>query len=117
MGSQTVLERELFLAYSTHVPLHSSVRGDVIAIVRTVCVSLPAQLARVSTQLLVYVADVRVEPALRNERALAPRGHVAPAKVTRVDVVQQFSLRREFSLTVRAHEQHVAHWPMAVLYW
>ena len=73
-----------------------------IAIVRAVRVSLAAQLAFISTQLLVNVADVRVEPALRNESALALRAHVALAKVTRVDVVQQFSLRREVSRTVRA---------------
>ena len=63
------------------------------------------------------VPDVRVEPALRYERALALSAHEAPAHVQGVDVVQQFSLRRELSLTVRAHEQNVAHWPMAVLYW
>ena len=102
MGLQTVLKRELFLAYRAHVPLDPSMRGDMITIVRAVRVSLAAQFALVSTQLLVNVTDVRVEPALRNESALALGTHVALAKVTRVDMVQQFSLRHEVSRTVPA---------------
>ena len=117
VGLQTVVKRELLLTYGTHVPLDPSVRGEVIAVVRTVQVSLQTQLASVSTQLLVYVSDVRIESALRDERALALRAHVALAQVKSVDVVQQFSLRREVLLAVRAHERSVAHLPMAVSHW
>ena len=76
MFLQTFPKRELSPAHGAYVQLDSSVRGEVIVIVRTTTVAFPTCLAPVADEFLVHEFHVFIQSILTDARTLALRAGV-----------------------------------------
>jgi len=88
---QTVSVREVFLAQLAHISLDAGVRGEMVVVIGPNRVALTAHATEVPRKLLMYVLHVFRHSTATHKCALALRTPKAPARVSRLYVVQQLT--------------------------